>query len=80
MNRRAWRGLAVAGALLVADAGYGAVRLHQADARRAAAPKVRTGLVQANVGILEKWDPVEFARLLQLHQQASADLTRGAPS
>ena len=76
-DRRAWRGLAVAGALLVADVGYGTVRLHQADARRAAAPKVRTGLVQANVGILEKWDPAEFARLLQLHQQASAELTRG---
>jgi apolipoprotein N-acyltransferase len=73
-DRRAWRGLAVAGALLVADLGYGALRLHQADARRAAATKVRTGLVQANVGILEKWDPAEFARLLQLHQDASADL------
>ncbi len=75
-DRRAWRGLAVAGALLVADVGYGSVRLHQVDARRAVAPKVRTGLVQANVGILEKWDPAEFARLLRLHQQASADLTR----
>ncbi|HVY37216.1 MAG TPA: apolipoprotein N-acyltransferase [Polyangia bacterium] len=76
-DRGAWRGLAVAGALLIADVGYGSVRLHQVDARRAAAPKVRTGLVQANVGILEKWDPAEFARLLRLHQQASADLQRG---
>jgi apolipoprotein N-acyltransferase len=75
-DRRAWRGLAIAGALLVADVGYGALRMHQADARRAAAPKVRTGLVQANVGILEKWDPAEFARLLRLHQEASADLAR----
>jgi len=75
-DRRAWRGLAIAAALLVADVGYGTVRLHQADARRAAAPKVRTGLVQANVGILEKWDPVEFAHLLSLHQEASADLAR----
>ncbi len=76
-DHRAWRGLAVAAALLVADVGYGSLRLHQADARRAAAPKVRTGLVQANVGILEKWDPAEFARLLRLHQEASADLARG---
>jgi len=75
-DRRAWRGLAVAAALLVADLGYGTLRLHQADARRAAATKVRTGLVQANVGILEKWDPVEFAHLLALHQQASAELAR----
>jgi apolipoprotein N-acyltransferase len=74
--RSAWRGAAVVGALIVADLGYGAVRIHQTDARRAAAPKVRTGLVQANVGILEKWDPVEFARLLALHQRASAELQR----
>ncbi len=70
----AWRALAVVGALIVADLAYGAVRMHQVDARRAAAPKVRTGLVQANVGILEKWDPEEFARLLVLHQRASAEL------
>ena len=49
---------------------YGAVRLHQVDAARAAAPKVKTGLVQANVGILEKWDPAEFAKLLVTHQRA----------
>ncbi len=72
----AWRGLALVGALLAGDLGYGALRIHQADARRAAAPKVRTGLVQANVGILEKWDPEEFARLLVLHQRASADQQR----
>ncbi|HSS37181.1 MAG TPA: nitrilase-related carbon-nitrogen hydrolase, partial [Polyangia bacterium] len=76
LAQRRWRGLAVAAALLVVDLGYGTVRLHQADARRATAPKVRTGLVQANVGILEKWDPAEFARLLRLHQDASADLAR----
>jgi apolipoprotein N-acyltransferase len=50
--------------------------MHQADARRAAAPKVKTGIVQANVGILEKWDPVEFAHLLALHQRASDELER----
>src|SRR5580698_216242 len=71
-----WRGMAIVAALIVADLGYGALRMHQVDARRAAAPKVRTGLVQANVGILEKWDPEEFARLLVLHQRASVDLQR----
>ncbi len=74
--RVAARGLAVAGVLIAADLAYGAVRLHQVDARRAAAPKVRTGLVQANVGILEKWDPREFARLLTIHQRQSAELAR----
>ncbi len=72
----AWRGMALVGALIAADLGYGVLRIHQADARRAAAPKVRTGLVQANVGILEKWDPAEFARLLVLHQRASVELQR----
>jgi apolipoprotein N-acyltransferase len=74
--RTSWRGMAIVAALIVADLGYGALRMRQVDARRAVAPKVRTGLVQANVGILEKWDPVEFARLLTLHQRASVELQR----
>lgn len=73
------RPLAFAALAVAADLGYGALRLHQVDARRAAAPKVKTGLVQANVGILEKWDPREFARLLDTHDRLSADLAaRGA--
>jgi apolipoprotein N-acyltransferase len=74
--RAALRPLAVAMAFLVLDLVYGAVRIHQVDAARAAAPKVKTGLVQANVGILEKWDPAEFAKLLTTHQRLSADLAR----
>jgi apolipoprotein N-acyltransferase len=73
---RPLRPLVVALALVVVDLGYGALRLHQVDAARAAAPKVKTGLVQANVGILEKWDPQEFAKLLETHQRVSADLAR----
>src|SRR5450432_4422419 len=75
-----WRGVAVAAALIVFDLGYGALRLRQVDARRAAAPKVRTGLVQANVGVIEKWDPQAFAQLLDLHQRASADLAQAGPA
>jgi apolipoprotein N-acyltransferase len=74
--KRAFRGLAIAGALVVLDVGYGLLRLRQVDAGRAAAPKVRTGVVQANVGIIEKWDPREFARLLAIHQSESAALAR----
>jgi apolipoprotein N-acyltransferase len=70
----ALRPLAFVAIAVVADLGYGALRLHQVDAQRAAAPKVKTGLVQANVGILEKWDPHEFARLLETHQSLSAQL------
>jgi apolipoprotein N-acyltransferase len=70
------RAAAIVIALVVANLGYGTLRLHQVDARRAAAPKVRTGLVQANVGIIEKWDPRAFARLLEMHQEKSAELAR----
>jgi len=75
-GRRALRPLAVVAALVVADLAYGAVRIHQVDVARAAAPKVKTGLVQANVGILEKWDPQEFAKLLETHQRLSRGLAR----
>jgi len=74
--RVAGRSAAVVAGLIVLDLGYGALRMHQADARRAAAPKVKTGVVQANIGILEKWEPSEFARLLTAHQQESAALAR----
>jgi apolipoprotein N-acyltransferase len=74
--RVAGRGVAIVAAMIAADLAYGAFRLHQADARRAAAPKVRTGVVQANIGILEKWDPREFANLLASHQHESAGLAR----
>ena len=75
-RRVALRGPAIAAALILLDLGYGALRLRQVDARRAAAAKVKTGVVQANVGIIEKWDPREFARLLSLHQRESAALAR----
>jgi apolipoprotein N-acyltransferase len=71
---RARRAAAVVAAAMVLVVAYGFLRIHQVDARRAAAPKVKAGLVQANVGILEKWDPREFARLIEVHQQLSAEL------
>jgi apolipoprotein N-acyltransferase len=74
--RVAGRGVAVVAALILLDVGYGALRIHQADARRAAAPRVKTGIVQANIGILEKWEPSEFARLVATHQRESATLAR----
>jgi apolipoprotein N-acyltransferase len=75
-GRAAFRPLAIAALFVAADLAYGALRLHQVDVARAAAPKVKTGLVQANVGILEKWDPQQFAGLLETHQRLSADLAR----
>ncbi len=74
--RRRLRPLGAIAAALAFVVVYGFVRIHQVDARRAAAPKAKIGLVQANVGILEKWDPREFAHLVDLHQSLSADLQR----
>jgi apolipoprotein N-acyltransferase len=75
-TRVALRPLGVVAVFVAATLVYGAIRLHQVDVARAAAPKVKTGVVQANVGILEKWDPLEFAKLLETHQRVSADLSR----
>jgi apolipoprotein N-acyltransferase len=75
-RRDAGRPLAIAAALVLAVVGYGQIRIRQVDARRAAAPKLKAGLVQANIGILEKWDPKEFARLLDIHQSLSAQLAQ----
>jgi apolipoprotein N-acyltransferase len=73
-GQRRLRPLVVSSAFVVVALVYGAVRIHQVDVARAAAPKVKTGLVQANVGILEKWDPAEFAQLLATHQRLSGEL------
>ena len=47
--------LAVVTILLVL--GYGMMRIYQVDKARAAAPKIRVGVVQANIGIHEKFVP-----------------------
>ncbi|HEX2659364.1 MAG TPA: apolipoprotein N-acyltransferase, partial [Polyangia bacterium] len=56
-----WRALArclrVPAAVVAAVLIYGVVRIHQVDSRREAADKALVGIVQANVGISEKWDP-----------------------
>lgn len=49
-----WRMLAMQGALLALAAGYGLVRLGEIDRQVAAAPKGRVGIVQANMGLMEK--------------------------
>ena len=37
--------------------GYGHVRIHQVETARDTAPKLKVGVVQANIGINEKWRP-----------------------
>ncbi len=63
--------LAIAACLM-----FGAVRMHQIDRARAAAPKLKIGVVQANIGIQEKWRPELAHEQLAVHQRLSADLQR----
>ena len=66
----------VAAATIVLALGYGLVRIHQIDAARAAADKVMVGVVQANVGINEKFVPGLREQQHELHLRLSQDLTR----
>jgi apolipoprotein N-acyltransferase len=50
---RPWRRALAAGLVVAASVGFGLVRIAQVRAGRAAAPKLKVGLVQANFGILE---------------------------
>ncbi|HEX2658790.1 MAG TPA: apolipoprotein N-acyltransferase, partial [Polyangia bacterium] len=70
------RCLRVPAAVVAAVLIYGVVRIHQVDSRREAADKALVGIVQANVGISEKWDPNERERLLKTHQDVSGALAR----
>ena len=59
--------------------GYGMMRIHQVDSVRAAAPKIRVGVVQANIGIHEKFVPGLRERQHALHLSLSQTLSsRGA--
>ena len=70
------RRLAIAAITVAACLGYGALRMHQVGASRAAAPKFKVGVVQANIGIHEKWHANLAHEQLQTHQQLAADLER----
>jgi apolipoprotein N-acyltransferase len=66
--------LALAVGLLAASLGYGLVRIDQVSRARAAAPKLRIGLVQANIGIHEKWRPQLAQGQLAVHQDIARQL------
>ncbi len=63
-------------ATIVLCLGYGTVRIHQVDEARSSAEKLRVGVVQANVGIHEKFVPglreQQHALHLSLSQQLSS--------
>ena len=53
-RRPSWLFLLAVPALVAATWAYGTLRIGQVDAEQAAAPKVRIGMVEGNVGIWEK--------------------------
>jgi apolipoprotein N-acyltransferase len=63
-------------AVIALSLAYGQVRIHQVEARRHAAEKLRVGVVQANIGIHEKWRPQLAATQLEIHQELSVQLER----
>jgi apolipoprotein N-acyltransferase len=73
------REILVTAAVLALALGYGGIRLAQVRARWTAAPKVKVGVVQANIGIVEKGRASLAAAHLRLHQEESRTLVaRGA--
>jgi apolipoprotein N-acyltransferase len=83
-RRPAWSLVLAALLFTGASYGYGRLRLPQVDAQQAAAPKLKLGVVEGNIGIWEKeakhLAPEQRRPTLQhnllLHQQLSADLAR----
>ena len=60
---------------IVLSLGYGTVRIHQVDVQRQSAEKLRVGVVQANVGIHEKFVPGLREQQHALHLSLSQELT-----
>jgi apolipoprotein N-acyltransferase len=55
---------------------YGWIRIPQVDRQIASSPKLRVGMVEADVGIWEKEDPRKIDNNLVLHQRLSIELER----
>ncbi len=77
LEKRPWRRepALVAAAALGVMLAYGALRVHMVDAAVAAAPGATVGVVQANMGLLEKRHSFDegIRRHLRLSQQAHGD-------
>lgn len=74
------RTVTIAAALWAATLAYGAYRIHEVDGRIAAAPKIRVGMVQTNMGLTQKRDDPEeglkrhLAQSVELQQTQKLDL------
>nr|MDQ3036788.1 apolipoprotein N-acyltransferase [Myxococcota bacterium] len=70
-NRRA---LIIAGIALALPYAYGAWRIEAVRALRASSPALRIGVVQPNIGILEKHDPMLREPHLRMHRALTREL------
>jgi apolipoprotein N-acyltransferase len=68
------RQLAIAAAATIFTVGYGAYRMHEVDARAAAAPAITVGMPQVSMGIFEKRE--DPWRGLEMHIEMSRELER----
>jgi len=71
-----WRPVAAGCAIFALALIYGGIRMAQYGARWEAGPKVKIGMVQANVGITEKHVPGLREKHLEMHHVASKELQR----
>ena len=71
-----WKPSAYGATILVAALIYGGIRMAQIDARWQEAPKVKAGVVQANIGIIEKGRAGLAAEHLKLHHVVSRKLVQ----
>ncbi len=75
-GKAALRRLALALAIPLLLCGYGLIRMAMVDARMESAPKLKVGMVEADVGIWEKEDPQKIDDNLVLHQRLSRELAK----
>lgn len=81
LKRRALprRRVAIGAGLVIAVLAISIWRIGNIEERRAQAPALKIGMVQANIGITEKWKPELAKQHLMIHQDLSAELEkRGA--
>lgn len=70
------RPAAAAAVTIIICLGYGEMRIHQVERARAAAEKVKVGIVQANIGINEKFVPGLREEQHALHVRLSQELSQ----
>jgi apolipoprotein N-acyltransferase len=76
ITERKWRRLAIAGGVVAASLVFGFIRIAQVRSARAAAPKLKVGIVQPNFGILEGRRRALAPSELRVEREMSASLER----